>query len=148
MIFIDRFMMLNSRIFRSTHSYLDKQLKKYNLSSGAYPYIIVLAKNEGISQIQISREIGNDKAMSARTISRLIESGFIYKEQDENDSRAYKLYLTSKGKKVLPLINQEIQKVISFITEDLSEEEKTISMKALESIFEKTQSLKKGENIL
>ncbi|WP_430866080.1 MarR family winged helix-turn-helix transcriptional regulator [Clostridium butyricum] len=144
---IDKFIMFNNKIFRNTQGHLDRKLKKYNLSSGAYPYLIVLAKNEGISQIQISREIGNDRAMSARTINKLIESGFIYKVQDEKDSRAYKLYLTSKAKEVLPLIHIEIQKTIHCITEDLTEDEKDITMRALKNIFEKTKNLKKGDNI-
>lgn len=147
MVFIDNLIKFNNKIYRNTQSYLDKILKQYNLSSGAYPYLMVLEKNEGISQINISREIGNDRAMSARTINRLIESGFIIRVQDEKDSRAYKLYLTPKAREILPLIHEEIQRIIDFITIDLSEDEKKITMKVLKSIFEKSQYLKKGEII-
>ncbi|ACD52104.1 MarR family transcriptional regulator [Clostridium botulinum] len=138
--------MYNNKIFRNTQGYLDKALKKYDLSSGAYPYLMVLEKNEGISQICISKEIGNDRAMSARTINKLVESEFVYRVQDEKDSRAYKLYLTSKAKEIIPLVRIEIQKLIGLITEDLTEDEKNIAMKILKSIFEKTVYLKNGEN--
>lgn len=137
--------MFNNKIFRNTQSYLDKILKKYDLSSGAYPYLFMLEKNEGISQIKISKEIGNDKAMSTRTINKLIENGFIYRHQDEKDNRAYKLYLTPKSKEVIPKLHEEIQIVVDLITEDLSEEELLITMKSLEKIFEKTQLLRKME---
>ena len=140
-------MMYNSKIYRNTQSYLDKILKKYDLSSGSYPYLLVLEKNEGISQICISKEIGNDRAMSARTINKLIESDFIYRVQDEKDSRAYKLYLTPKAKEILPMFHAEINKVIDFFTEDLTEDEKKITMKVLKNIFEKSQYLKKGKNL-
>lgn len=146
MIVIDKLIMYNNKIFRNTQGYLDKALKKYDLSSGAYPYLMVLEKNEGISQICISKEIGNDKAMSARTINKLVESEFVYRVQDEKDSRAYKLYLTSKAKEIIPLVRSEIQKLIGLITEDLTEDEKNIAMKILKSIFEKTVYLKNGEN--
>ncbi|MBY7024348.1 MULTISPECIES: MarR family transcriptional regulator [Clostridium] len=138
--------MYNNKIFRNTQGYLDKALKKYDLSSGAYPYLMVLEKNEGISQICISKEIGNDRAMSARTINKLVESEFVYRVQDEKDSRAYKLYLTYKAKEIIPLVRIEIQKLIGLITEDLTEDEKNIAMKILKSIFEKTVYLKNGEN--
>ncbi|WP_061312583.1 MarR family winged helix-turn-helix transcriptional regulator [Clostridium botulinum] len=138
--------MYNNKIFRNTQGYLDKALKKYDLSSGVYPYLMVLEKNEGISQICISKEIGNDRAMSARTINKLVESEFVYRVQDEKDSRAYKLYLTSKAKEITPLVRIEIQKLIGLITEDLTEDEKNIAMKILKSIFEKTVYLKNGEN--
>lgn len=137
--------MFNNKIFRNTQSYLDKVLKEYDLSSGAYPYLFILEKNEGISQIQISREIGNDKAMSTRTINKLIEGGFLYRKQDEKDNRAYKLYLTPKSKEIIPKIHEEIQILVDLITEDLSKDEMSVTMESLEKIFERTRSLRKME---
>lgn len=137
--------MFNNKIFRNTQSYLDKVLKEYDLSSGAYPYLFILEKNEGISQIQISREIGNDKAMSTRTINKLIEGGFLYRKQDEKDNRAYKLYLTPKSKEIIPKIHEEIQILVDLITEDLSKEEMSVTMESLKKIFERTRTLRKME---
>lgn len=139
--------MFNNKIFRNTQSYLEKVLKEYDLSSGTYPYLFILEKNEGISQIQISKEIGNDKAMSTRTINKLIEADFVYRKQDEKDSRAYKLYLTPKSKEIIPKIREEIQTVIDLITEDLSKEEMSVTMESLKKIFERTQSLRKMEEL-
>jgi DNA-binding MarR family transcriptional regulator len=134
--------MFNCKIFRNTQGFLDKVLKKYELSSGSYPYLFILEKNEGISQNKISKEISNDKAMSARTITKLIELDYVYKKQDEMDSRAYKLYLTEKAKEVIPKVHDEIQILLDLITKDLSEEEKTVTMKSLKKIFDNTQRLK------
>lgn len=139
--------MFNNKIFRNTQSYLEKVLKSYDLSSGTYPYLFILEKNEGISQIQISNEIGNDKAMSTRAINKLIEGGFVYRNQDEKDNRAYKLYLTPKSKEIIPKIREEIQTVIDLITEDLSKEEMSVTMESLKKIFERTQSLRKMEEL-
>lgn len=136
------FIMLNSKIFRNTQIFLDRILKKYSLSSGSIPYIFILEKNEGITQINLSREVGNDKAMSARTITKLIESGFVYKKQDEKDSRAYNLYVTEKAKELIPIIRAEIRGLVDLITEDLTEEEKIITSKSLVKILEKTQKIK------
>ena len=58
-------MMLNSKIYRNTQSYLDKVLKQYDLSSGSFRYLFVMEKNEGLCQSRISELIGHDKAMSA-----------------------------------------------------------------------------------
>ncbi len=90
---------LNSKIFRSTQTYLDRALKKYELSSGSFHYLFILEINEGISQNKISSIICNDKAMSARTIMKLIELDYVYKE-DDKDGRAYNLFLTAKAKKL------------------------------------------------
>jgi len=139
------FMMLNSKIFRSTQGYLDRILKKYELSSGSLPYIFTLEKNEGISQNKLSKEIGNDKAMSARTITKLIDLNFVHKTQDERDSRAYNLYLTAKAKEFIPEIRKEIQSVVNLVTEDLTAEEKYITTESLKKILARAQRLKNEE---
>lgn len=139
---IKHFIMLNNKIFRNTQFFLDKVLKKYELSSGSISYIFTLEKNEGISQNKLSKEIGNDKAMSARTITKLIELDFVHKKQDERDSRAYRLYLTEKAKELIPKLREDIQIVVNLVTEDLTEEEKLITTNSLKKILAKTQKLK------
>jgi DNA-binding MarR family transcriptional regulator len=131
---------LNNKIFRITQGYLDKVLKKYELSSGSYPYLLILRENEGISQNQISKELGYDKAMSARTITKLINLGYLNRKEDEVDSRAYRLYLTESAKAVIPRILEEIEKLVDFITEDLNEEEKVIT---IESLYKVLNNIKK-----
>ncbi|HEX3022326.1 MAG TPA: MarR family winged helix-turn-helix transcriptional regulator [Lachnospiraceae bacterium] len=133
--------MLNNKIYRNTQSYIDKVLKKYRLSSGSYPYLMNLDRNEGISQNRISKEIGNDKAMSARTITKLIELGFVYKKEDVNDSRAYQLYLTEEAKAIIPEIRKELQTLVERITTDLTQEERRITMRSLAKVLMNAQRL-------
>jgi len=139
------FIMLNNKIYRNTQIYLDKVLKKYELTSGALPYLFTLEKNEGISQNRISKEIGHDKAMSARTITKLIDLDYVYKKADDRDNRAYRLYLTEKSWQTIPEIRKEIETLINLITENLSEEEKEISNRALSKILENSQRFKECE---
>lgn len=83
--------------------------------------------------------------MSARTIVKLIDLGLVFKKQDEKDSRAYNLYLTAKAKELIPRIREEIQAVVSLITEDLTDEEKCITTKSLKKVLDRTQRLKNEE---
>ncbi|PYG87230.1 DNA-binding MarR family transcriptional regulator [Ruminiclostridium sufflavum DSM 19573] len=136
------FIKLNNKIFRATQIYLDKLLRKYDLSSGSYQYLFILNKNEGISQNKISKELGFDKAMSARTITKLIEVGYIVRLEDDTDSRAYKLFLSEKAKAVIPKILTEIHKLVELITADLSEQEKIITTESLKKILINLRELK------
>ncbi|WP_026886749.1 MarR family winged helix-turn-helix transcriptional regulator [Clostridium beijerinckii] len=138
--------MITSKIFRYKQMYLEKTLKKYGLSSGSSPYLFNLERNEGISQNGLSKELGNDKAMSARTITRLIALGYVYREQDEKDSRSYKLYLTDKAKKVLPKIHEDVETLMSSITEDVSEAEMLITMQSLKKILVNIRRLNEFED--
>lgn len=131
----------NSKIFRNTQIYLDKVLKKYELSSGCYPYLFTLEENEGISQNKISKELGCDKAMSARTITKLIALGYIYKHTDEVDSRAYKLYLTEKAKIIIPEIHEAIHSMVALISKDINAEAQNITIDSLKKILSSIKSL-------
>ena len=137
---------LNNKIFRNTQVYLDKVLKEYELSSGSYPYLLILMENEGISQNKISEELGLDKAMSARTITKLIKLGYLDKKKDEVDSRANKLYLTEKANVIIPKILEEIHILVDLITKNLNEEEKVITIDSLSKVLSNIKKFNiKGE---
>jgi len=133
---------LNNKIFRTTQVYLDKVLKGYDLSSGSYPYLLILREHEGISQSRISSELDCDKAMSARTITKLINLGYLDRREDETDSRAYKLYLTEKAKVIIPKVLDEIHKLVHLITVDLNEEEKITTIDSLNVILNNIKKIK------
>ena len=134
-------LMLNSKIYRYSQSYLDRVFKKYELSSGSFRYLFVLEREEGICQNEISHKIGNDKAMSTRMITRLVKSGYITREQNSNDSRAYRLYLTDKAKEVIPKLREETSDLINLMTVGLTKEEQEQMMRSLYDVFLKTQML-------
>lgn len=134
-----------NHIFRYTQFYTDNVLKKYNLSNGLYPYLLILSHNEGISQNALSKELCVDKAMSARTIKKLMELGYVRKESDSRDSRAYKLYLTQSAKDIIPEIKNNINEWIEFITRDSSDYELKITTGLLNKA-EKTAKKYKENN--
>ena len=133
---------LNNKIFRTTQGYLDKVLKEYDLSSGSYPYLLILKENEGINQNKISKELGYDKAMSARTIIKLIKLGYLNREEDEDDSRAYKLFLTEKAKVTIPKVIKEIHELVHLITMNLNEQEKLITIDSLSKVLNNIKKLR------
>lgn len=125
-----------SRIMRKTQSHLDSALKPYGLTSGSYPYLLTLSGEEGINQDRISKKLGVDKAMSARTIQKLIHQGYLTKVPDETDSRAFRLYLTDRARSCLPEILREIEQWIGCITEGLTNAEKNTVVRLLMRIAE------------
>ncbi|MDS0524556.1 MarR family winged helix-turn-helix transcriptional regulator [Clostridium sp. SHJSY1] len=135
---------LTNNIYRCTQVYLDKRLEKLNLTTGTYPYLLVLNKNEGISQNEISRELNVDKAMSARTVKKLIEFGYIRKEENENDIRAYKLFLTDKGKAIIPEIITIIEGWTNHIIQGNEEEQIENALEFLGKILENAKEMKKN----
>lgn len=115
---------LTGGIYRNTLEYTNEVFKKYSLGSGTYPYLMILYNKEGISQNQISKELAVDKALSARVIKKLINLGYVRKETNSKDSRAYCLYLTDKAKLIIPSMKEELAKWNEIMTQNLTEEEK------------------------
>ncbi len=115
---------LTGGIYRNTLEYTNEIFKKYSLGSGTYPYLMILYNKEGISQNQISKELAVDKALSARVIKKLIDLGYVRKETNSKDSRAYCLYLTDKAKLIIPSMKEELAKWNEIMTQNLTEEEK------------------------
>lgn len=115
---------LTGGIYRNTLEYTNEVFKKYSLGSGTYPYLMILYNKEGISQNQISKELAVDKALSARVIKKLIDLGYVRKETNSKDSRAYCLYLTDKAKLIIPFMKEELAKWNGIMTQNLTEEEK------------------------
>ncbi len=129
-----------NRIVRKTQAHLDIVLKDYHLSSGSYPYLLELRDNEGINSEKLSKKLNVDKAMSTRTIRKLIQLGYLTKVPDELDSRAFRLYLTDEARECIPGIVKKISQWIDYITEDLNEEENRLVTHLLIKIADKTES--------
>jgi DNA-binding MarR family transcriptional regulator len=110
-------------LYRCTQAYCNEALEKYRLGSGTYPFLLTLFVEEGINQNQISKELSVDKAMSARAIKKLIELGYVRKEENTYDLRAYKLYLTDAAKAIIPSVKEELHTWNEMITRDLSKQE-------------------------
>lgn len=134
---------LTNSIYRCTQIYIDQGLKEFRLTTGSYPYLLVLNANEGISQNDISRELNVDKAMSTRIIRRLIELEYVRKEQNVEDTRAYKLYITDKGKAIIPEIIKVINSWVDILTEGNEDKEVEISIKFLEKVLNNAEKYKK-----
>lgn len=130
------FTKLTNMIYRSTQSYTNKVLKPYKLSSGTYPYLLALYYKEGINQNQISRELNVNKAMSARAVKQLIDLGYLTKQEDNMDSRAYKLCLTEKGKNIIPIVKEKLNEWNIKITKGFSEDDKKFVLNLLGKVME------------
>lgn len=127
---------LTNNIYRCTQVYIDRKLKKYSLTTGTYPYLLVLSKKEGINQNDISKELNVDKAMSARTIKKLMSLGYIRKEENRKGVRSYKLYVTDKAKSIIPEIIDTIHSWIDILVDGNDRENIDTSVEFLERILQ------------
>ncbi|ADO84370.1 MarR family winged helix-turn-helix transcriptional regulator [Ilyobacter polytropus] len=112
--------------------FLDFHLNEYQLGNGQFAIVIEVSENKGINQDALAQKMGVDKTTIAKTVKKLVENGYIIKEEDENDRRSKKLYTTHKAdlifKKIKKLINLEKQ----VLTHGISQEEIKIFLKVVD----------------
>lgn len=115
-----------AHIYRSNLTYMAKELEAYRIGSGQFEFLLVLYHQDGISQEAIAKLLKVSKATSARSILNLETEGYVYRQRDENDLRAYKVHLTEKGKGMRDIILQKQASLIDILFSDFTYEEKEI----------------------
>lgn len=118
-------------LYHQGRSYFEKELAPYNLGSGAMPVLKALLHHDGINQQELSEHLHVDKATTTRAIIKLIKIGYVRRERDPQDLRAYRLFVTPKAREIAPEIRRVLQAWTAILTEGLTDEEKETALTLL-----------------
>lgn len=132
-----------SLVSRHCHSYIAKNLKAHNLGCGQYAFLLTLYNNNGISQDTLSELLSIDKGTTAKAVKKLQDEGYILREVDSVDRRAYKLYTTEKALQVKPYILEVLSNCNDILSIDFTKEEKELALKLLKKMSENAVSFLK-----
>lgn len=123
-----------SQIHRRGGSFISKELSGLGVGAGQFMFLLELYRGDGRSQEDLAETLNIDKGTTARAIKKLEEEGFLTREKDEIDKRAYKLHLTDKGKSVKGSIYKVLSKWEVYMTTNLTEEESKLVRTLLQKI--------------
>ena len=73
-------------------------------SPGRFATLMLISRNPGISQTELSHANGRDKSSLTPVVEDLVRRGLVERKRMDHDRRAYRLSLTPDGKKTLALI--------------------------------------------
>ena len=113
-----------SILYRQIRIHIDNELKPYNIGSGQLQVLKVIINHDGINQESISRLLHLDKATITRSVNKLVKEGYVLRNVDAHDKRAYVLHLTQKGKELEPTLNKILKGITKKLLTDFSNEEK------------------------
>ena len=71
---------------------------------GRFATLMLISRNPGISQTELSYANGRDKSSLTPVVEDLVRRGLVERKRMDHDRRAYRLSLTSEGKKTLALM--------------------------------------------
>ena len=121
-------------IERTNILYRNNVFSEYGLKGYQANYLLVINKNPGISQEQLTKDMHIDKSNVARGLIKLSESGYIMRIQDTNDLRCILLYPTDIGITLAHKISLIFKKQHDYILQDFDETELAKLMEYLEKL--------------
>lgn len=131
-----------SMIHRYARAFFEHKLAEENISSGHIPFLFHLWQSGGVSQDELSNLLGMDKTTTARAVKSMVDLGYVSRKHDIRDKRIYRLYLTSKGKAILPKVKIVITEWNSVISGNFSPEDKDRLRHDLEKLSENARRFK------
>lgn len=89
--------------YRSFTNYTSAKLQETGLNYGSLFFVIYVGKHPGCTPSELTRALNVDWGHSQRSITKLVEQGFMTKEKT---GRIYRLNLTGKGLQAFQISHQ------------------------------------------
>ena len=113
----------NAAIYRVVHRLLAVKLKKLGIRGGQHDFILAISRNEGLNQKELSQLVYVNKSTTTKALKNLQDNGYLRTEQDPEDHRCNRIFLTAAGRSVTPVVESAFEEIIAILTKGLSESE-------------------------
>ena len=97
--------------------------------------LVVLWKEDGQTQKQISDLVFKDKGTITRGISLLEVNNLVVRVPDQEDKRIKRIYLTHKGKNTYSNLNPHVKCLKTEVLKDITEEDLKVCKDVLRKIY-------------
>ena len=135
-----------SIFFRATKSRIQEchSNKGLKVSMAQIPVLSFLIDEEDkfVSQDFITKSLGIDKASTTRAVQALCKQGYVKREKDKRDKRAYNLSLTKEGKELKSQIMITMKEWTDIVYDGISEEELLLMEKITNKISDNIKKYK------
>lgn len=113
---------------------MEKELFIYRINIGHFTIMDIVYKENGILQEVVSSMLVADRTTISRRITQLEKLGYMKKEKDDKDKRAYRLYQTEKGNEVYEKAKKIRDEINKIGAKGVTQEEFQIAAKTLMKI--------------
>ncbi|MGI8639564.1 MAG: MarR family winged helix-turn-helix transcriptional regulator [Pyrinomonadaceae bacterium] len=105
---------------------LEKSMNEINLHSGQVFVLISLWKQDGQSQIELSKNLNLAPPTVNKMVKNLVENDFVISQKEQKDGRIMRVFLTEKALEFRSLIEEQWVKIEAQIFLNFTETEKLI----------------------
>ncbi|MBR6698348.1 MAG: winged helix-turn-helix transcriptional regulator [Lachnospiraceae bacterium] len=115
---------------------VEKRVQSTGVYHSQHRMLMIISDAPDISQKELAQRMEISTAATAVSIKKLMNSGYIERNTDENDNRANKIKLTAKGLEVVKSSREMFDELHENIYKGFSEEERAQLAKYLERMCE------------
>jgi DNA-binding MarR family transcriptional regulator len=112
-------------------------MAKYGLGVSGYGFLLALRNQEGLTQQKVSDNLFTDYGLASRTFGRLEKKGYIIRKRTQTDARSYEIYLTDKGKAIIPELHTAYEDWWEQLCSQISAEDLRVLGSRLQEMSEK-----------
>lgn len=90
----------------ATFQAFSRRSQEVGETPGRFAALMLISRNPGISQTELSNAAGRDKSSLTPLVEDLVRRGLVERKRVTSDRRTYRLTLTPAGKKTLTLLTR------------------------------------------
>src|SRR5690349_2362732 len=124
----------SSRLLRN---YIDHRAKERGTTRAQWIVLFRLRQNEGLSQVDLADVLELQPISLVRLLDRLVEHGLLERRHDPKDRRANRLFLTTKGKKLVDDLDSLRDTIASDVFQDVPNSAVQTSLDTLREVKER-----------
>lgn len=113
-----------SILYRKSHIWLNDGCVQYALTAPQAVVILIVCDFEVLTQDEVTKRLGLDKSVIAKTVTKLEEIGFLVRSTNSKDKRTYDIRPTEKAWKVYPFVKEQIDMCFQRMTQQMSDTER------------------------
>jgi MarR family transcriptional regulator, organic hydroperoxide resistance regulator len=112
----------------------NEQAVKNDLTTAIGYVLLNIDTQKGTPATKIAPVLGMEPRSLTRMLKNLEDQGLIYRQQDEEDKRLIKVFLTDKGKEKKELAKKAVKRFNQVVREEIPEEKLTVFFEVIEKI--------------
>lgn len=114
-----------SILYRKSHIWLNNSCAQCGLTAAQAMVILIVCDFRSLTQDEITKRLGLDKSVIAKTVSKMEETGFLVRTTNPKDKRTYDIQPTDKAWEVYPFVQEQIDACFHRMTQQMSERQRT-----------------------
>lgn len=128
-----------SILYRKSHIWLSEGCTQYDLTAAQAVVILIVCDYGELTQDEITKRLGLDKSVIAKTVTKLVELGFLARSTNAKDKRTFDIHPTEKAWAAYPHVQEQVEVCFERMTERMTaaerEEFRRLLLLAAETTF-------------